>query len=170
MQYAGIIKNDIAAGKGVNFTFFTQGCPLHCVGCHNPETWDFNGGKEFTNETLNEIIVGLNANEVQRNFSIMGGEPLCEENLFLVNLIVTTVKEHYPDILIYIWTGYLAEDLFKNRNTHLQHILELTDYLIDGPFIQAERDITLGMRGSSNQRVIDVREWRENEIKESVKT
>jgi anaerobic ribonucleoside-triphosphate reductase activating protein len=77
MRYAGIIKNDIAAGEGVNLTFFVQGCPFHCEGCHNPQTWAFDGGKEFTNDTLIEIINGLRANGVHRNLSIMGGEPLC---------------------------------------------------------------------------------------------
>jgi anaerobic ribonucleoside-triphosphate reductase activating protein len=89
MRYAGIIKNDIAAGEGVNVTFFTQGCPFHCVGCHNPQTWDFLGGKEFTADTLKEIINDLNANGVQRNLSIMGGEPLCAENLFITDLVIT---------------------------------------------------------------------------------
>ena len=106
MRYAGIIKNDIAAGKKVNLTFFTQGCPIHCKDCHNPEAWDFNGGKEFTNDTLKEILQGLNANDVQRNFSVMGGEPLCDENLFLTDLVITSVREHYPDILIYV-CGFL---------------------------------------------------------------
>lgn len=167
MRYAGIIKNDIAAGKKVNLTFFTQGCPIRCKDCHNPEAWDFNGGKEFTNDTLKEILQGLNANDVQRNFSVMGGEPLCDENLFLTDLVITSVREHYPDILIYVWTGYLAENLFQQNKPHLKHILELSDYLIDGPFIAAERDITLAMRGSKNQRIINIREFMQNEIKKS---
>ena len=156
MRYAGIIKNDIAAGKGVNVTFFTQGCPHHCLGCHNPETWDFLGGKEFTSEVLNEIIDSLQANGVQRNLSIMGGEPLCEENLFLTYLIISEVRKKYPDIKIYIWTGYTYEDLPKNNR--IQQILNLTDYLIDGPYIDKLRDITLKMRGSSNQRIINLKE------------
>lgn len=156
MRYAGIIKNDIAAGKGVNVTFFTQGCPHHCPGCHNPETWDFSGGKEFTSEVLNEIIDSLQANGVQRNLSIMGGEPLCEENLFLTYLIISEVRKKYPDIKIYIWTGYTYEDLPKNNR--IQQILNLTDYLIDGPYIDKLRDITLKMRGSSNQRIINLKE------------
>ena len=167
MRYAGLIKNDIAAGKKVNLTFFTQGCPIHCKDCHNPEAWDFNGGKEFTNDTLKEILQGLNANDVQRNFSVMGGEPLCDENLFLTDLVITSVREHYPDILIYVWTGYLAEDLFQQNKPHLKHVLELSDYLIDGPFIAVERDITLAMRGSKNQRIINIREFMQNEIKKS---
>ena len=76
MRYAGIIRNDVAAGQGVNVTFFVQGCEQHCPGCHNPETWDFDGGYEFTQETLDDIIKSLKANGVQRNLSLMGGEPL----------------------------------------------------------------------------------------------
>lgn len=106
MRYAGIIKNDVAAGEGVCVTFFTQGCAFHCPGCHNPETWDFDGGYEFTQKTMDTIIENLKANGVQRNFCIMGGEPLHPNNLFLTDLVITEVKKHYPDIKIYIWTGY----------------------------------------------------------------
>lgn len=162
MKYAGIIKNDVAAGKGVNVTFFVQGCPLHCPGCHNPQTWDFDGGKEFTNDTLDEIIKSINANGVQRNLSIMGGEPLCQENLFLTTLVITTVKQNFPNITIYLWTGYTYEELTK-RQDKTEQILNNIDYLIDGPFIYSERDITLPMRGSRNQRIINVKELRSNE-------
>lgn len=109
MRYAGIIKNDIAAGEGVNVTFFTQGCPFHCEGCHNPQTWDFLGGKEFTNDTMHEIDAAIGANGIERNLSIMGGEPLCAENLFLTSMIIMNVKLQHPDIKIYVWTGYLYE-------------------------------------------------------------
>lgn len=156
MRYAGIIKNDIAAGEGVNLTFFVQGCPFHCKGCHNPQTWAFDGGKEFNNNTLNEIIEGLKTNGIQRNLSIMGGEPLCEENQFLTYLIINEVRKHYPQIKIYIWTGYTLETLPKN--SRIKQILELTDYLIDGPYIDELRDITLKMRGSSNQRIINLKD------------
>lgn len=77
MRYAGIIKNDVCAAPGVCVTFFTQGCPHRCKGCHNPETWDFDGGKEFTHDTIDEVIEALNANDIERTFCIMGGEPLC---------------------------------------------------------------------------------------------
>ena len=100
----------------------------------------------------------------------MGGEPLCDENLFLTDLVITSVREHYPDILIYIWTGYLADDIFQSNKPHLKHILELSDYLIDGPYIAVERDITLAMRGSKNQKIINIREYMQNEIKESNKS
>lgn len=163
MRYAGIIKNDIAAGEGVNLTFFVQGCPFHCEGCHNPQTWAFDGGKEFTNDTLIEIINGLKANGVHRNLSIMGGEPLCQENLFLTSLIISYVKERLPDIKIYVWTGYTYEQLLDRHEQKLNWILNNIDYLIDGPFILAERDITLAMRGSRNQRILNMKEMRKNE-------
>ena len=111
MRYAGIIRNDISAGEGVCVTFFLQGCDLHCPGCHNQQTWDFDGGYEFTQETLDNIISALSANGIQRNFCIMGGEPLHENNLFLTNLVITEVRKHYPDIKIYLWTGYKYEQL-----------------------------------------------------------
>jgi anaerobic ribonucleoside-triphosphate reductase activating protein len=78
MRYAGLNKNDMSAAPGVSVSFFVQGCPHHCVGCHNPETWDFNRGKEFTFETMKEIIDALTAQKIYRNLCIMGGEPLCE--------------------------------------------------------------------------------------------
>ena len=158
MKYAGIIKNDIAAGEGMNVTFFVQGCPIHFFGCHNPQTWDFDGGKEFTNDTLKELLDALIANGITRNFSIMGGEPLCSENLFLTTHLIKTVKDKFPNIKIYLWTGYLYEDLVKKNESKISWILDTIDYLIDGPFIAGQRDITLPMRGSRNQRILDLKE------------
>lgn len=158
MRYAGIIKNDVAAGKGVCVTFFVQGCAQHCPGCHNPQTWDFDGGYEFTNETLENIIKALNANGVQRNFAVMGGEPLHPDNQFLTNLVIEEVKKNYPDIKIYLWTGYIYENLLAKQEKLLQNILKNVDVLIDGPFVQEQRDITLEMRGSKNQRIIELKE------------
>ena len=157
MKYSGLIRNDLAAAPGVSVSFFTQGCPHRCKGCHNPETWDFEKGKEFTYDVLNEIIEALRANGIERNLCIMGGEPLCEENEFLTFLVIKTVKEKYPDALVYVWTGYYYEDLLK-RNDHTKQILELTDYLIDGPYVETKRDITLPMRGSTNQSIINLKE------------
>lgn len=156
MKYAGLIKNDMSAAPGVSVSFFTQGCPHRCRGCHNPETWDFEKGKEFTSNTLDEIIKALTANGVQRSLAVMGGEPLCQENSFLTYLVVKTVKEKLPDTKVYIWTGYYYEDLIKRRDIRIPQILELTDVIIDGPYVEQLRDITLPMRGSSNQSVIDL--------------
>lgn len=167
MRYAGIIKNDIAAGEGVNVTFFVQGCSRRCEGCHNPEAWDFNGGREFTSDTLHDIMQSLSANGVERNFSIMGGEPMADENLFMVAMIINTVREKYPDIKIYLWSGYTYEELLARTEQKVHWILEHIDYLIDGPYIQSKRDITLAMRGSRNQKIIDMREKR-NDITHNV--
>lgn len=160
MRYADIIKNDTAAAPGFCVSFYVQGCPHKCVGCFNPETWDFEGGKEFTPETLNEIIAALTANGIKRNLCILGGEPLCQENLFLTTLVIREVKKVLPDTKIYIWTGYVHEDLKQKAafTTSLDYILNTADVLIDGPFIQELRDITLSMRGSSNQRIINLQE------------
>ena len=91
MKYAGIIENDIAAAPGICVSFFTQGCPHHCPGCQNPETWDFNAGKDFNNEVLFKIIKALKANGVERKLCIMGGEPLCKENLILTEMVIAAV-------------------------------------------------------------------------------
>ena len=152
MKYAGLIKNDFSAATGVSVSFYTQGCPHHCPGCHNPETWDYDGGLEFTTDVINEIIEALQANGIKRSLSILGGEPLCPENTFLTLLVIKTIKEKLPDTEIYLWTGYTYDDLPHNPN--IKEILELITCLIDGPYIETERDITLPMRGSRNQRII----------------
>ena len=156
MRYAGLNKNDFAAAPGVSVTFYTQGCPHRCEGCHNPETWNFDGGKEFTPQVLDDIIAALTANGINRSLAIQGGEPLCEENLFLTLLVVSYVREKMPGVKVYIWTGFLYEDLLKNSDSHMKKILELTDVLIDGPYKEELRDVTLPMRGSSNQRIINL--------------
>lgn len=158
MRYAGIIPNDLSAAPGVCVTFFVQGCPIHCPGCHNKETWDFNGGKEFQGDTIQKICSYLTANGIHRDLCIMGGEPLCNENAFLTYLVIKEVKEKLPDIKIYIWSGYTYEELIHNQNPHIKHALDIADYLIDGRYIEAKRDITLPMRGSSNQCIIDLSE------------
>lgn len=160
MNYAGLIKNDVSAGEGVCVSFFVQGCGNRCPGCHNPETWDFNGGKEFTFEVLQEVLEAITANGIQRNFCLMGGEPLCDQNTFLSYLMVLNIRQTYPDIKIYIWSGRYYEELIKDANPFIKRTLDLADYLIDGPFILEERDITLPMCGSRNQKVIDLKEKR----------
>ena len=158
MKYAGVIRNDVAAAPGVCYTFFVQGCDRHCPGCHNPATWDFEGGQEFTVGTINKVIEGIKANGIQRDFCVMGGEPLADQNLFLTYPMVTAVREEYPDIKIYLWTGYTYEELMERHNHRLTDILATIDVLIDGPYIEKERDISLFMRGSRNQRIINLKE------------
>ena len=157
MKYATIKDNDIANGPGVGVSVFLQGCERHCQGCFNPETWDFEGGQEFTQDTLKHIINALTANGIKRHLSILGGEPLHPNNLFLTQLIISTVKQELPETKIYIWTGYTIEELRKSTSKALQYILSTADVLIDGPYIEAERDITLPMRGSRNQRIIPLK-------------
>lgn len=156
MRYSGLIKNDITGAPGLCVSFFTQGCPHRCPGCHNPETWSFDGGKEFSTAVIDEIIEALTAQNIDRNFCIMGGEPLCEENAFLTCLVINEVKRKLPNVKIYIWTGYTYEELLTRTNPRIKECLDLADVLIDGPYMASERDITLEMRGSRNQRIIDL--------------
>ena len=158
MRYAGINYNDMCAAPGVSVTLFTQGCPHHCEGCHNPETWDFNGGKEFTPEVLRKIVAGLTKNGIKRSFCIMGGEPLCEQNTLLTLMTIQYVKQRLPEVEIYLWTGYYYEELLKSPDPKIPLILKEVDVLIDGPFVKPLRDITLKMRGSSNQNIINLKE------------
>lgn len=157
MRYSNIKKNDIVNGEDICVSFWVQGCPLRCPGCHNASIWNFDGGKEFTPQTLEEIISAIGANGIQRNFSALGGEPLCDENLFLTTLVIQEVRKVYPNIKIFVWTGYIYEDLIKKNDPHLNYIFDNIDYLIDGPYIESLRDITLHLRGSSNQRIINLR-------------
>lgn len=158
MRYAGINYNDMCAAPGVSVTLFTQGCPHHCEGCHNPETWDFSGGKEFTPEVLRKIVTGLTKNGIKRSFCIMGGEPLCEQNTLLTLMTIQYVKQRLPEVKIYLWTGYYYEELLKSPDPKIPLILKEVDVLIDGPFVKPLRDITLKMRGSSNQNIINLKE------------
>ena len=164
MKYAGIIYNDFTAAPGVSLTFFTQGCPHRCPGCHNPETWDFDKGLDFTEETMQSIINGLYLNEVKRNFCLMGGEPLCAENLDLSLKIIKTIKETYDWVKIYIWTGYTYEILTRIKSPKINEILSLSNVIIDGPYIEKLKDTSLNMRGSSNQRIIDLTKEKKNDI------
>ena len=154
MRYAGIEYNDVVNGQGVCVSLFVQGCPHHCEGCFNPETWDFNGGQEVEDtEFKGHIVQALCANGVQRNFSVLGGEPLCSENLPLVNEVITAVRVAYPNILIHLWTGYTLKELKKlsKKEPLISSILEKINFLIDGPYVEEKKDLTLMWRGSSNQ-------------------
>lgn len=158
MRYAKIKYNDIANTPGICVSVYLQGCAKHCKGCHNPETWDFDGGYEFTADTMQEILNALTANGVNRSLAILGGEPLHPRNLELTNFIITQVKSQLPKTKIYIWTGYKYEELLQRTDEFTKTILEYTNTLIDGEFILEQRDITLKMRGSANQRIINLKE------------
>ena len=152
MKYAGIIENDVVNGEGVCLSYWTQGCPHKCDGCHNPETWNFNGGKEDSKENiLNKILTLLNKNNIHRNLSILGGEPLCDENIDFTMEILKQVKQRYPNIKTFVWTGYTYEELCK---LYKDIIFDNIDVLIDGKYDKNQRDITLKLRGSKNQRIL----------------
>lgn len=159
MKYASLLKNDMVNGEGVCVSLFVQGCPHKCPGCFNPESWDFNGGEEVPVDLKGQIIKAISANGLMRNFSVLGGEPLCDENLQFVHDIINVVRSAYPQIHIFLWSGYTLEELQERKdNKTLREILQKIDTLIDGRFIEEERDITLKMRGSKNQRIINMRE------------
>lgn len=126
--------------------------PHHCDQCFNPETWDFNGGYETT-ELKGELVKAISANGIERNFSILGGEPLCPENIPLVKEIISAIKIAYPHIKIFLWTGYTLKELQKQKDEKLKYILDNINYLIDGRFNINERDLSLWLRGSRNQNV-----------------
>ena len=152
MKYAAIKENDYINGEGICVSFWVQGCPHRCEGCHNPEQWDFNGGYELPNDYKGQIIKAISANGLTRNFSILGGEPLCPNNIDLVLNTVSAVRVAYPHIKIFIWTGYSFEDI--KQDIKVQEILEKIDVLIDGPYKQELRDVTLKLRGSANQKIL----------------
>lgn len=153
MRFSKIKDNDIANGLGVTMSLWTQGCPHHCKGCFNGETWDFNTGEEFKDSDLEYIFSNINKNNVKRDLSILGGEPLCPENVDGVINVCKTFKKKYPNKKIYLWTGYVVDDFDEKQRDVLNYI----DVLVDGPFVQEKRNLSLVMRGSSNQRVIDVK-------------
>lgn len=150
MRIAGINKNDVVNGEGICVALFTQGCPFHCKGCFNPETWDYNGGKEVPiSDLISNIEAAIAANGVPRNFSILGGEPLIERNLEELKILLSTVKKDFPHITIFLWTGFTIEELTSAQKEVTQYI----DVLIDGQYNEKLRDVSLHLRGSSNQRI-----------------
>ena len=159
IHYADIQYNDFVNGaKGVCLSYWAQGCPFRCKGCHNPETWSYEGGKvDSEANIIDKVITKITSNKITRNFSVLGGEPLCDINFNFVSILVDAVRKRYPDILIFVWTGYVYEELLENRGEEIKKFLENIDYLIDGPYIEKLRDVTLFLRGSSNQRVIDMK-------------
>ena len=153
MRYAQIIPNDVINGEGICVSFFVQGCPHHCPGCFNPETWDFNKGIPYTSDTKWELVKLISDNNFMRNFCVLGGEPLAPQNLPMTQEVIQTIRHAYPNIKIYLWTGYLMKDLEKSLDKNIQSILSNINYLIDGPFIESAKDLSLYLRGSSNQMI-----------------
>lgn len=151
MNYAAIKKADIANGPGVRVSLFVSGCRNHCPGCFNPETWDFDYGEPFTKQTEEELIMALRPSWIQ-GLSILGGDPMEPENQEALLPFLRHVKEELPEKDIWLYTGYCIEDVTGSL------LLSYVDVLVDGPFIEAEKDISLAFRGSRNQRIIDLRE------------
>ena len=158
MKYAGLMENDFSDGSGISVSLWTQGCPHHCPGCHNPETWDFNGGYDVPDDIRGQIVKAISANGITRNFSVLGGEPLCEQNLDFVYSVVSAVRTAYPNIKIYIWSGYALAELIEKKDSRITDILKQANYLIDGRYEEELRDVTLELRGSSNQQIIELDE------------
>lgn len=153
LRIAGVQQDSIVDGPGIRYVIFTQGCPHHCPGCHNPQTHDPEGGKEAT---VAEILSQIAENPLTSGVTFSGGEPFIQAEALVP--IAEAVKEQGKNLMIY--TGYLYEDLQKMERAGVQKLLALADILVDGPFIMAERDLTLTYRGSANQRVIDLEETR----------
>lgn len=156
MRYNKIRKMDISNGEGVRVSIFVQGCHFHCKGCFNPETWNFEGGKEFTSQTLT-LLLDLCSNPTRKGLSILGGEPLNDENfpevLNIAKAFKTDPRLQGKDI--WLWTGYEIEDILDNKDK--KEILEYVDYIICGQFIEDKKNLKLKWAGSKNQRWIDVK-------------
>lgn len=154
LRFSKIKDNDVANGVGITMSLWTQGCPHHCPECFNKETWNYKGGKEFTSDDMQYIIDNIDIHGISRNLSILGGEPLCPENIKGVIDVCKEFKKHFPNKTIYLWTGYVLEDFTAIQSGVLAYI----DILIDGRFDVNKKDLLLKMRGSSNQRIIDIQE------------
>ena len=155
MRYNLIRKMDISNGPGVRVSIFMQGCHFHCKNCFNPETWDFKGGKEFTDETIEKVLDLCEKGEV-KGLSILGGEPMHPENIEGTTKLAKAFKEKYPEKNVWAWSGFKFEDL-KNKE-----VLKYIDVLVDGNYKDELHDPTLKWKGSSNQRVVDVQKSIEN--------
>lgn len=158
-KIAGIYWDDTAAAPGISLSVYFSGCHFHCPGCHNPEAQDFNYGREYDLDIRQEIMQKLGKNGIMRTLSILGGEPLNEENIEDVINLIGWCKLDYPDLKIYVWTGYTIEELEARNDDNVRAVLGNITCLIDGRYEQDKRDTTLPLRGSSNQRIINMEEY-----------
>nr|WP_315019737.1 anaerobic ribonucleoside-triphosphate reductase activating protein [uncultured Aminipila sp.] len=151
IRIAGIIRESIVDGPGIRFTIFCQGCPHKCEGCHNPETHDFKGGYDCS---IEKILKEIDKNPLLAGVTFSGGDPMCQPGEFLT--LAQEIKKRSLDIVIF--SGYTFEELqiMAESNQSINDLLLLTDYLIDGKFMLAEKDLALNFRGSRNQRYIDM--------------
>ena len=172
LRYASIRSMDISNGEGVGVALFVQGCPSpQCKGCFNPETWDFNGGREWTHN-IKETLFRLIDRDYIKRVSILGGEPLAAQNLNDVLDLIREIKNKYSNKTVWIYSGYtwdqimypIVTDDFNLKRDEMIHkrreVVSLCDVLVDGRYIESQRDITLKWRGSKNQRVIDIQQSR----------
>ena len=150
MRFAQIRKEDISNGPGIRVSLFVQGCNRHCDGCFNPETWDYDKGQIF-NRRIQELFLDLGKEKKITGFSILGGEPLDQDERMLQ--LIKKIKERYPDKTIWMWTGHTYEDLTDKQ----MEIVKLIDVLVDGPFIISQKCPGKRFRGSMNQRIIDIK-------------
>ena len=158
MNYGRIIKYDVANGEGVRTSLFVSGCTNHCPGCFNQEAQDFNYGKLYTQDTENMLLESINYSYIS-GLSILGGDPLCQDDAGLITLNSLAHKVHSLGKTVWLWTGFKWENFNFTNNFSLQSLLlSACDVVVDGPFIEAEKDLSLAFRGSRNQRIIDVRE------------
>ena len=167
IRYASIRNLDISNGEGVGVALFVQGCHFHCYNCFNPNTWDFNGGKEWTKQKEKEFLELVNRPYIKR-ISLLGGEPLADENLDSMLKLVNKINVLFPKKTIWIYTGYAFEQIMNpivtddfnperdNLINKRKEIVKQCDVLVDSRYIDELRDITLKWRGSRNQRVIDI--------------
>lgn len=161
MNYGEIKKYDIANGIGVRTSLFVSGCTHHCKKCFNPETWNFNYGKPYTKETEDEIIESLSPYYIA-GLSLLGGEPFEPQNQAELLGLLRRVREELPMKNVWCYSGYLFEELSgkvpsRARCEYTDEMLSLIDVLVDGEFIEEKKDISLHFRGSSNQRIIDLK-------------
>lgn len=170
MRYAQIRSMDISNGEGVGVSLFVQGCPFHCKNCFNSDTWDFNGGKEWTEEIKDKFIKLIDRPYIKR-VSFLGGECLAEQNLDKILALIKEIRISFPKKNIWLYTGFKWEDIMYSKMPHppkhtpeeflhwnqRKEIISLCNVVIDGEYIDEQRDVTLKWRGSSNQRVIDTK-------------
>lgn len=154
IKIAGVVNDSIVDGEGFRFAIFTQGCMHNCPGCHNPQTHDLNGG--YTADT-DDLFKQICENPLLSGVTFSGGEPFLQP----APLAELGAKIHQRNLNITVFTGYTLEQLVNMHDSDVDSLLAQTDVLIDGPFIQSLRDISLVFRGSSNQRIIDMNKWRE---------
>ena len=161
MNFGEIKKCDIANGEGVRVSLFVSGCTHHCKGCFNAQTWDFNFGAEFTKEVEDSLLEDLAPSYI-KGLTLLGGEPMEPENQKVLVPFLRRVKECFPDKTIWCYSGYTYDkDLIEGGRAFCEvteEMLSMIDVLVDGEFVEALKDIRLVFRGSSNQRIINLKE------------